>query len=597
MGPWVELQQVTANLPQNEPYHPIRFPHDLLTPPTIPGGLLGNYRILGILGQGGMGMVLKAEEISLKRLVALKVMKPDQANPEACARFKREAETTAALEHPRIVIIHAVGEFKGTPFIAMPLMKGQSLADRLADRKPLPLVEAVRYAREMTAGLAEAHAHQLIHRDIKPGNVWLEESAEGVHVRLLDFGLVHWEEGHPITRINTVMGTPAYMAPEQARGKKVDPRADLFSLGCVLYEMTTGQKAFTGETPTAILSAVLTEHPPSAGLLNPAIPGDLSALIDRLLSKNSDVRPASATQAADALLLIERGLPENTPTADHQATPPRPKHALTRSRYRLPIAASIALFGIVLMVLVIPTLWKNTGRTSPISSENGDNPSIKKDAKDGSETPEFRVRAINLTHFDSASKRVGVLGDESFSPLLNDSVKINVLLSRPGYGYLLAFRPDGKFNLCLPLDEDSPPELTETLVYHPTDADGVYGLEEGTGLWVFAVVASEKPLPPLEEWKVKLGSKLLRSPAPEQSYPGPSAWKPINANPGVIWWDDGIWIQTKTVIGVSSVHRGTNKKLDGPEQRVKAVTDLLGAAGETNGAKAAAIGFGVGPKK
>ncbi len=235
---------------------PVEFLKTFLAPPERPGdlGRLGDYNISGVLGAGGMGVVLTADDPTLRRTVAIKLMRPEvAAKPGAKERFLREARSAAAVEHPRVVIIHYVGEWNGTPYLVMPLMAGRSLASRLKHGPPISVTDAVRFVREAADGLAAAHAKGLIHRDIKPHNIWLEETAEGIHVRLLDFGLARGDDSELLTRPGGVVGTPIYMAPEQATGQQVDARSDLFSLGCVLYELLTGQRAFSGPPLIAAL--------------------------------------------------------------------------------------------------------------------------------------------------------------------------------------------------------------------------------------------------------------------------------------------------------------------------------------------------------
>jgi formylglycine-generating enzyme required for sulfatase activity len=277
-----------------------------LSPPQAPDelGRLGRFRVLRRLGEGGMGVVFEAEDTGLKRRVALKVMQPEAAaHPEGRARFVREAQAVAALNHDHIIPIHEVGEERGAPFFVMPLLKGQSLQDRLKRQRPLPVAEAVRVAREMAEGLAAAHTARLIHRDVKPGNVWLEEGSG--RVKLLDFGLARQETGGAgMTRTGAVLGTPAYMAPEQAGGKP-DHRADLFSLGVVLYEMLTGKRPFRGSSLMEVLRSVCLQAPTPPQRVNPAVPEDVSALVLALLAKEPTDRPATAEEVARRLRALE----------------------------------------------------------------------------------------------------------------------------------------------------------------------------------------------------------------------------------------------------------------------------------------------------
>ena len=275
----------------------------LLAPPQQPDemGRLGPYRVLKVLGRGGMGVVFLAEDAELKRPVALKAMLPSLAEEASHRqRFLREAQAAAAVEHDHIIAIHHVGQDRGVPFLAMPLLKGESLEDRLKREGKLPPAEIVRIGREIAEGLAAAHAKGLVHRDIKPANIWLE--GERGRVKILDFGLARvLEDGPALTRPGTVLGTPAYMAPEQVNAERVDHRADLFSLGCVLYRLSTGKPAFRGTDPLATLTAVITQQPPPPRELNPELPPALADLIVRLLAKDPAGRPPSAQAVAEAL--------------------------------------------------------------------------------------------------------------------------------------------------------------------------------------------------------------------------------------------------------------------------------------------------------
>ncbi len=276
----------------------------ILAPPQRPDeiGRLGGYRVLKVLGAGGMGVVFLAEDVQLKRPVALKAMLPTLAEETTHRqRFLRKAQAAAAVEHDHVVPIFQVGQDRGVPFLAMPLLKGESLEARLRREGKLSLAEVVRIGREIAEGLAAAHERGLVHRDIKPGNVWLE--GDKGRVKILDFGLARaLEDGAPLTQPGAVLGTPAYMAPEQVNADRVDHRADLFSLGCVLYRLATGKLAFRGTDPLTTFTAVLTQQPPDPRQLNPDLPPTLADLIVRLLAKDPADRPPSARAVADELL-------------------------------------------------------------------------------------------------------------------------------------------------------------------------------------------------------------------------------------------------------------------------------------------------------
>ncbi len=303
---------------------------DFLAPPLGPGeiGRLGPYRILKILGAGGMGVVFQAEDPGLRRLVALKAMLPTlAASASARERFLREARSAAAVEHDHIVAVYQVGEDRGVPYLAMPLLRGEPLDARLKRDKRLPLADVLRIARETAAGLEAARQRGMIHRDIKPANLWLEEGTG--RVKILDFGLARTadDEGH-LTQQGAILGTPAYMAPEQAGGK-TDHRADLFSLGCVIYRMATGEQPFKGTDAISMLMAVAADAPRPPAAINPRIPPALSELILRLLAKKPEQRPASAQAVVEAIRVIEaapkgKGKPGPVAVVPGRSGPQRP---------------------------------------------------------------------------------------------------------------------------------------------------------------------------------------------------------------------------------------------------------------------------------
>jgi serine/threonine protein kinase len=283
---------------------------DFLAPPQADDelGRLGKYRILGIIGRGGMGVVYKAEDPVLKRIVAIKAILPSLgAGDHIRKRFLREARTMAQLEHDHIVRLYEVNEDRGVPYIAMEFLVGEPLDRRLKSEGVMPIAETLRIGREIASGLAAAHARSLIHRDIKPANVFL--TGNRGRVKILDFGLARADqEESRITQSGAVMGTPAYMAPEQGRGEKVDFRCDLFSLGVVLYRLSTGTEPFTAEDALSTMMAIATETPISPQMTNFDVPTELSDLIMMLLEKDPAKR-SSAQAVVDELSRIERGEP------------------------------------------------------------------------------------------------------------------------------------------------------------------------------------------------------------------------------------------------------------------------------------------------
>jgi Protein kinase domain len=279
-----------------------------LLPPERPDelGRLGDYRVLKVLGAGGMGVVFLAEDVKLKRFLAVKAMKPAlAASGEARERFLREAQAAAAIDHEHVISIYQVGEVEGVPFLAMPLLKGESLEARLQREGSLPLREVLRIGRETAEGLEAAHASGLVHRDVKPSNIWLEAGRD--RVKILDFGLARARHDPQLTQAGSVFGTPVYMAPEQADGKPVSRRGDLYSLGCVLYRMSSGELPFKGNSVLSVLKKVLLDVPRPLDELNPEAPVELSRLVADLMAKDPAARPASGRLVADALALLEKG--------------------------------------------------------------------------------------------------------------------------------------------------------------------------------------------------------------------------------------------------------------------------------------------------
>ncbi len=281
-------------------------------PPSFQGpcaegelGRVAHYRVLRLLGAGAMGLVYEALDERLRRPVALKLLRPRFAQkPEARARFLREGRAMAAIAHDHIVSVYHVEEAGAAPFLAMPLLEGRPLSAWLKDHPRPPLATVLRWGREIASGLAAAHERGLIHRDVKPSNLWVE--APGGRIKILDFGLAYFDrEEVQLTAAGVIVGTPAYMAPEQARGAAPDPRADLFSLGCVLYELCTGEPPFRGESVLAVLSSLANDEPTPVRARNPAVPVALEALVMRLLAKRPADRPASAREVAGRLAELE----------------------------------------------------------------------------------------------------------------------------------------------------------------------------------------------------------------------------------------------------------------------------------------------------
>ncbi len=267
-------------------------------------GRWGTYEVVGVVGTGGMGVVLKAFDAALNRYVAIKILAPHLGTSGAAIRrFSREGKAAAAVVHDNVIEIYGVSEAAGLPYLVMPYVRGPSLQRRLNDEGPLAVVEILRVAMQAAAGLAAAHAQGLVHRDVKPANILLADGIE--RVKLTDFGLARAADDASLTRTGVIAGTPQYMSPEQARGESVDPRSDLFSLGSVLYAMCTGRPPFRAETSYGVLRRITDDEPRPIREINPDIPDWLCDIVAKLMAKRPDDRFQSAHEVA---MLLEQCL-------------------------------------------------------------------------------------------------------------------------------------------------------------------------------------------------------------------------------------------------------------------------------------------------
>ncbi len=266
---------------------------------------LEHFRILKKLGEGGMGTVYEAQDTRLNRSVALKVLRPELlSKPDAKQRLLREARSVAGLSHDNILTIHHVGEVDGNIYFVMPILEGETLADRLKRKQILSVNECTKFGTQIAQGLKYAHDQGIVHRDIKPANIWLETKLDD-RIKILDFGLARKNQGDAtITTDGTIVGTPAYMAPEQTRSGAVDPRADLFSLGVILYELSTGKRPFVGDDTLSVLTSIAVDEPAAPHRVNPNIPKSYSDLVMKLLEKKTIHRLQNANEVLEELQAI-----------------------------------------------------------------------------------------------------------------------------------------------------------------------------------------------------------------------------------------------------------------------------------------------------
>ena len=322
------------------------------------GQLVGHYRVLEKIGAGGMGEVFRARDERLGRDVALKLIRPASGNnPDHLRRFEQEARAAAALNHPNILAIYDVGLDGSTPYIVSELLEGKTLRQRLTEG-PIPVREASGYALQIAQALTAAHERHIVHRDLKPENLFLTQDGR---VKILDFGVAKLQEPlegdrsvesmTTVTKHGAVIGTVAYMSPEQLRGKGVDHRSDLFSFGAILYEMLAGRRAFRGETEVDTMTAVLREEPPSTNLESAAIPLAYQEIVRHCVEKDPENRFQSAKDLAFALQTLSGSSPVRTLNLPDSK---RPKRIALPWVIAALMAAAVVLLGLTLLMHAPP---------------------------------------------------------------------------------------------------------------------------------------------------------------------------------------------------------------------------------------------------
>ena len=506
--------------------------------PLIPKEF-GDFTILGPIGSGGMGQVFRVRHKKLDRIQALKLLPPHRIdNQQARLRFEREMRAVGKLSHPNIVVVHDAGVIDGTPFLAMELIDGKSLAELSREHRRQDTSFSVEVAVELITqagnGLRHAHQNNVLHRDIKPANLMLDQ--DGV-VKVLDLGLakINSEGGNPVpnpesiqvTADQQILGTPDFMAPEQIMGK-ADERTDIYALGATLYFLLTGKVLYPSANRSLLHKALAITNEPVPELIKNRsdVPESLKQVVARSISKTPDRRQQTieefidevrssvssfietSTQQANTSTEVTHAVEhasqrnnDNTPNKQNPTANPANRSQITFQREK-PLWKSfvnLALACGLLAVVIVPIFWNKKGAPQPTVTNEIDFPfEVEYLSK---KFPDLEDEDPSQVHL-----REGLIGDSVFTTKFSDFVKINLDLDAPSYFYLVALNPTEnsrfRIQLCLPSGEDEIPRADTTISF-PTDELSLYQLSDGEGQLAFVLLVSEAPLPSFEEWKAK----------------------------------------------------------------------------------------------
>lgn len=403
----------------------------ILDPPTHPEmlGRIDHFEVDAKIGQGGMGIVLRGFDRELNRAVAIKVLSPHLAiNGTARKRFAREAESAAAVMHPNVVPIYSVNKSPTRPYLVMQLVPGHSLQSLVVEKGPLAPKDVVRVSMQIASGLAAAHKQGLIHRDVKPGNILIERDVS--RVMITDFGLARAADDVGMTQTGWLAGTPNYMSPEQSKGDDLDARSDLFSLGSLMYFLSTGREPFRGDKPYVVIQKIITKQPKNPTAVNSEIPFALAEIIEKLLEKDPKHRFASSEAVFEALEAYLAYLQQ-----PNKSRPPKRILTARRKRRRAWIGG-VSIIGASIGFGLLGGSWlpktgtdsePSTGSSSAASSTADTNPAPQPDPRNDS--PISNSLALGPFQFDTGqySNELTEISDdlEALEQSLNSTSPMN----------------------------------------------------------------------------------------------------------------------------------------------------------------------------